>query len=146
MKTPEITVTEWKAAAVLAGIVVFALVRSQAVKETLPTEGAEELRMHLANEYMAAGLPALAQAVGVNDSGAVEDLTERLLSRERVSVTEFDARGTFHDVLVRAVIQVDGEPPSIGEPVRYFRMHFSPTVGWMVDYETHALSYYLKLF
>ncbi len=146
MPRPEIKITGKKAVVLLVIVVLFAFLQGRAARATIPTEGADELRMELVSEYISAGLPALEQAMAANDVAAVEGLTEEILSRDRVIFRSIEARGSFGNVVVRVEIQVDGGAPPVGDRIRYFGMRHSPTVGWIVEYETFALAYYLKFF
>jgi hypothetical protein len=146
MTKPEIRITGWKAVVVLLIILAFAAYRFQAARATLPTDGADELKLWLSSEYISEGLPALEQAIAANDSASVNDMTNEILSRDRVTFRKIDARGAFEDIVVRVDIQVDGGAPPVGSPVRYFRMRYSTITGWMMDYETTAIAYYLNFF
>jgi hypothetical protein len=145
-KNPELKVTGWKAIVVLIAIVAFALYRFQAARETLPTDGADEIKLWLTSEYISAGLPALEQAVDANDSIAVTAMANEILSRDRVTFRTISARGALDDLVVKVDIRVDGGPPPVGDDTRYFRMHYSTVTGWIMDYETNAVAYYLNFF
>ena len=136
--------TGWRAIVVLLGVLAFLVYRYNALHTTVATGAAEELRFWLAAEYIAAGLPALEQAVESADPAAAELQAQDVLARERIEFTELSARGTPDDVVIRAEISVDGHAPPVGDPVRYFRMKHSMVTGWRMQHEVHAISYYLK--
>ncbi len=144
MSEIKIKLTGWKAVLVLVAVAGFLGYRYYALHTTVATEAADELRFWLAAEYMAAGLPALEQAVESGDAVAAEIQAQEILARERIEFTELSARGSPEDVVVRAEILVDGRAPPVGEPVRYFRMEHSMVTGWRMQREVHAISYYLK--
>lgn len=146
MTKPEIKITGWKAVVVLLIIVAFAAYRFQAARATLPTDGSDELKLWLTSEYISEGLPALEQAIEANDSAAVSEAANEVLSRDRVTFRKIAARGLLDDIVVRVEIQVDGGAPPVGDRVRYFRMHFSTITGWIMDYETTVVAYYLNFF
>ncbi len=146
MTKPEIKITGWKAVVVLLIIVAFAAYRFQAARATLPTDGADELKLWLSSEYIAEGLPAPEQAIESNDSAAVSNMANEVLSRDRVTFRKIAARGLMDDIVVRVDIQVDGGAPPVGSRVRYFRMHYSTITGWIMDYETTVIAYYLNFF
>ena len=144
MSEIKIKLTGWKAVLVLVAVAGFLGYRYHTLHTTVATEAADELRFWLAAEYMAAGLPALEQAVESGDAVAAEIQAQDILARERIEFTELSARGSPEDVVVRAEILVDGRAPPVGGPVRYFRMEHSMVTGWRMQREVHAISYYLK--
>ncbi len=144
MSEIKIKLTGWKAVLVLVAVAGFLGYRYHTLHTTVATEAADELRFWLAAEYMAAGLPALEQAVESGDAVAAEIQAQEILARERIEFTELSARGSPEDVVVRAEILVDGRAPPVGGPVRYFRMEHSMVTGWRMQREVHAISYYLK--
>jgi hypothetical protein len=141
----KLNVTGWKAIAVL--ILVGAVVgyRYYAMRTTLATEAAAELKFWLAAEYQAQGLPALREALDAGDRAVAEQAAAEVLARDRVTFRSVKARGRSDDVIVRAEILVDGAAPPTGKSVRYFRMRYSTVTGWRMERETTALSYFLKL-
>ena len=145
-KKPVLRITGWKAVAVLIVIVAFAVYRYQGARETLPTDGADELKLWLTSEYISEGLPGLEQAIEADDSAAVDALANEILSRDRVTFRSINAHGALDDVVVRVDIRVDAGPPPVGDQVRYFRMSYSTITGWMTDYETTAVAYWLNIF
>ncbi len=144
MSEIKIKLTGWKAVLVIVAVAGFLGYRYYTLHTTVATEAADELRFWLAAEYMAAGLPALEQAVESGDAVAAEIQAQEILARERIEFTELSARGSPEDVVVRAEILVDGRAPPVGGPVRYFRMEHSMVTGWRMQREVHAISYYLK--
>jgi hypothetical protein len=145
-RKPELKITGWKAVVVLLMIFAFAVYRFQAARAALPTDGADEIKLWLTSEYISAGLPALERAVEANDSAAVADMSNEILSRDRVTFRTISARGAFDDLVVKVDVRVDGVAPPVGDRVRYFRMHFSTVTGWIMDYETTAVAYWLNIF
>lgn len=146
MTKPEIKITGWKALVVLLAIVAFAVYRFQSARAALPTDGADELKLWLTSEYISEGLPALEQAIEANDSAAVSDAVNQVLSRDRLTFRKIDARGLLDDMVVRVDILVDGGTPPVGSRVRYFRMHYSTITGWVMDHETTSVAYFLNFF
>ncbi len=141
-----IRLTGWKALVALAVLAGFLGYRSYAMRATLATEAADELRLWLGAEYQAAGLPALERALAAGDRAAAERSATEILARDRIAFVDLRARGTPDDVVVRAEIAVDGRPPPVGAAVRYFRMQYSAVTGWRLARETTAVSYYLRIF
>ena len=144
MSEIKIKLTGWKAIVAILAVLAFLAYRYNAMHTTVATEAADELRFWLAAEYMAAGLPALEQAVESGDAVAAEIQAQEILARERIEFPDLSARGSPEDVVVRAEILVDGRAPPIGKPVRYFRMEHSMVTGWRMQREVHAISYYLR--
>ena len=140
----KIKLTGWKAIVAILAVLAFLAYRYNAMHTTVATEAADELRFWLAAEYMAAGLPALEQAVESGDAVAAEIQAQEILARERIEFPDLSARGSPEDVVVRAEILVDGRAPPVGKPVRYFRMEHSMLTGWRMQREVHAISYYLR--
>ncbi len=143
---PQLRITGWKAVVVLVAIGAFAVFRYQGARATLPTEGADELKLWLTSEYISEGLPGLEQSVEANDSAAIAAMANEILARDRVTFRSIKAHGALDDIVVRADIRVDGGPPPVGDRVRYFRMHYSTITGWIMDYETTVVAYYLNIF
>jgi hypothetical protein len=139
-------VTGWKAVIVLIAVAAFLGYRYNALRTTLATEAADELRFWLAAEYMAQGLPTLEEALERGDEAAAELQAREIVARDRIEFPQLSARGDPEDVVVRAEILVDGGTPPDGRSVRYFRMRHSMVTGWRMRYEAHAVSYYLKFF
>jgi len=73
-------------------------------------------------------------------------MANEILARDRVTFRSIKAHGALDDIVVRADIRVDGGPPPVGDRVRYFRMHYSTITGWIMDYETTVVAYYLNIF
>jgi len=144
MSEIKIKLTGWKAIVAILAVLAFLAYRYNAMHTTVATEAADELRFWLAAEYMAAGLPALEQAVESGDAVAAEIQAQEILARERIEFPDLSARGSPEDVVVRAEILVDGRAPPVGKPVRYFRMEHSMLTGWRMQREVHAISYYLR--
>jgi len=135
----------WKAIAVIGIVMAVAGYRFMAVRTTLETGGADELKMWVLADYVRQGLPALEQALESGDMQAAEEQAQQLIAAERIRFTEMKARGTPDDLVVRVKIRVDGGAPPDGREVRYFRMSHSTITGWRMERETSALGYYLKL-
>jgi len=141
-----IRLTGWKALAALVILAGFVGYRYYAMRTTLATEAADELRMWLAAEYQAAGLPELERALAAGDRAAAERSAAEIIARDRIAFVDVRARGEPDDLVVRAEIAVDGRPPPVGGAVRYFRMRYSTVTGWRLERETTALSYLLRIF
>ncbi|NIM51607.1 MAG: hypothetical protein GTN62_12330 [Gemmatimonadales bacterium] len=146
MSEIKIRLTGWKAILVLVVAVAFVGYRYVAMRTTLATEAAAELRLWLAAGYISQGLPALQEAVERGDQEAAAAQAQNIVAQERIEFTSIGARGGRDDVVVRVEILVDGKPPPDGRQVRYFRMRHSLVTGWMMRYETSALAYIFKLF
>ncbi len=144
MSEIKIKLTGWKALVALVVVAGFLGYRYYALHTTVATEAADELRFWLAAEYIAAGLPALEEAVESGDAVAAELQAQEILARERIEFTEISARGSADDVVVRVELLVDGRAPPVGKPVRFFRMKHSMVTGWRMQREVHAISYYLR--
>ncbi|MDH3290514.1 MAG: hypothetical protein OEO20_08245 [Gemmatimonadota bacterium] len=141
-----IRLTGWKALAALVVLAGFVGYRYSAMRATLATEAADELRMWLAAEYQAAGLPELERALAAGDRAAAERSAAEIIARDRISFVDLRARGKPDDLVVRAEIAVDGRPPPVGGAIRYFRMRYSTVSGWRLVRETTVLSYLLRIF
>jgi len=141
----KVQLSGWKAIAVIGIVVAVAGYRFMAVRTTLETGGADELRFWILADYQRQGLPALEQAIESGDAQAVEEQAQRLIANERIQFTDMRARGTPDDLVVRVKIHVDGGRPPDGREVRYFRMTHSTITGWRMTRETTALGYYLNL-
>lgn len=115
-----------------------------AERSTLASEAAEEIKLWLRAEYLAAGME------GFDPSRLSEEEAqargEELFSLSEIEFTSIGARGRGDDIIVKVEIQVGGKDPPDGRRVRYYRMSHSTVTGWRVRYETTRLSYYLKLF
>ena len=146
MSEIKIRVTGWKAIAVLVLAAAFVGYRYNAMRSTVATEAADELRFWLAAEYVAMGLPALEQALESGDSIAAELQAREIVARDRIEFPSLTARGEPDDVVLRAEILVDGRTPPDGESVRYFQMRHSTVTGWRMRREVTAVSYYLRFF
>ena len=145
MSDIKLQLSGWKAIAVIGIVVAVAGYRFMAVRTTLETGGADELKMWVLADYVRQGLPALEQALESGDMQAAEEQAQQLIAAERIRFTEMKARGTPDDLVVRVKIRVDGGAPPDGREVRYFRMSHSTITGWRMERETSALGYYLKL-
>ena len=146
MSTKTIKLTGWKALIVIVAIGAFAAIKYSAGRETLPTEGADELKLWISAEYVRAGLPALEEAIESGNREAVEAQTQDVLAGNRIVFRSIKARGSSSDMVVRVEIAVDGGPPPVGDAVRYFAMEYSMITGWRMHHETTALAYYLEFF
>ena len=145
MSDIKLQLSGWKAIAVIGIVVAVAGYRFMAVRTTLETGGADELKMWVLADYVRQGLPALEQALESGDMQAAEEQAQQLIAAERIQFTEMKARGTPDDLVVRVKIRVDGGAPPDGREVRYFRMSHSTITGWRMERETTKLGYYLKL-
>lgn len=145
MPNVNIKLTGWKAVVVIVVVAVVAALRLGAGRASLPTDGADALRVWLHAEYVREGLPALEAAIEANDAAAAETQAQEILASDRIVFRSLKARGSTSEVLVRVEIQVDGGEPPVGNSVRYFVMEHSMITGWRMVYETSAISYYLKL-
>ena len=145
MSDIKLQLSGWKAIAVIGIVMAVAGYRFMAVRTTLETGGADELKMWVLADYVRQGLPALEQALESGDMQAAEEQAQQLIAAERIRFTEMKARGTPDDLVVRVKIRVDGGAPPDGREVRYFRMSHSTITGWRMERETSALGYYLKL-
>ena len=146
MSDIKLRLTGWKALVVIAIVAAIAGYRFLAVRTTLETEGADELRMWILADYSRQGLPALEQALESGDAAAAEAQANQLIANSRIQFTEMSARGSPDDLIVRVKIRVDGGLPPDGKEVRYFRMRHSTVLGWRMTRETYALAYYLNFF
>jgi hypothetical protein len=82
----------WKAIAVIGIVMAVAGYRFIAVRTTLGTGGADELKMWVLADYVRQGLPALEQALESGDMQAAETQAQQLIASERIQFTEMKAR------------------------------------------------------
>lgn len=146
MRERTVRLTGWKALVALVVLAGFVGYRYYAMRATMATEAADELRLWLAAEYQAAGLPELEHALATGDRAAAQRSATEIIARDRIVFIGLEGRGKPDDLVVRAEISVDGRPPPVGSAVRYFRMQYSAVTGWRLTRETTAVSYYLRVF
>lgn len=133
----------WKAIAVIAGLAVLFL-GFRTVQYKSVDEAADTIELWLVAEYTSVELEVL------KDKGEDHCLTEEdaqsLLKAGRIEITSVHARGSGDDTVVRVEFTINGEEPPDGASPRYYYMNYSTITGWTMDFETSAMSYYLKLF
>lgn len=103
----------------------------------------EELTRVIGSGYARTKMRAIAAADP--EKPALEEI-EALFTLQNIEFTSIDARGRPSDMTVRVEISVNDGPPPDGRDVRYFEMSHDAVVGWRVEREIPARSYYLKLF
>ena len=141
-----ITVVGKPAVAILALIAVFFLWRLAVTRDSVPPEVEAHVRQELVAEYSRALLPELQKGVEEKDDGRLGKTVAQITSLEdRISFVSLKSRGGRSRMVVRAEIQVDGHAPPVGKPVRYYRFHYSPLLGYVYQMETFALEYYVPL-
>jgi hypothetical protein len=133
----------WKAIAALAIIAAVIGGKFLFERSTLAAEAGEEIKLHLRGEYASLLLHGVDTDALTDEE--MEAKAQELLKLEDIQFTSMSARGRGEDVRVRLEIQVSGEDPPDGKPVRYYRLSHSTITGWRVRREITALSYYLKL-
>ena len=133
----------WKAVAALAIIAGVIGGKLLLERSTLATEATEEIKLYLRGEYIAGALRDFDTAQMTDEE--MEAKAQELLKLEDIQFTSISARGHGDDVRVKLEVQVAGQDPPDGQPVRYYKLSHSALTGWRVRRENTALSYYLKL-
>lgn len=131
-------------ALVVAAALLFLLAWRLLVTDTSVDPALEErIRDLLAAEYSRLLLPELKTVVEQNDAACVEMQTNKLKTyQDAIAFTTLKSRGSKSNVVVRAEITVDNQPPPAGKKVRYFQFHKYPFSDYIYDQETFALDYY----
>ena len=143
MSQPRITLTGWPAVAALVLVAGFLGWSYLASRQTLDTQAGDELKNWLKGEYAGKHLAELRATTPENSQAAVDRFLDGL---NGITFTSLTARGRGDDIVVRAEIRINGQPPGDGRAVRYFRMVHAQLTGWRYRNETTAWSYYLKVF
>jgi len=136
--TRTVTLTGWKAVVVLAAMAAFAGYRMVSARDTLDTQGREELEMWIRAEVLT---PILADTtLGLAERGA------QLVEASRVSIRSIAARGPLDDMVVKVELDPNPAYPAGTELVRYYRMSYSTLTGWMYEHDSNVVSWYLAAF
>jgi len=134
----------WKAIAALVIIAAAIVWKFAAERSTLATEAADEIKLWLRAEYLAAGMEGFDPSQLSEEEAQAKG--EELLGLSEIEFTSIGARGRGDDIVVKVEVRVAGKDPPDGRRTRYFRMSHSTVTGWRVRWEASAFSYYLKLF
>ncbi len=145
MNDIQINLTGWKAVVAIALFLIFVWFRYQTIQSSAEVEAVEQIKMYLVAEYSQVAMNELAKYNIDEDRDEYEEAAQNLVERTRVTFASVSAMGVSEPV-VRVEVLVNGEPPTVGEPVRYYRMNYSSITGWSVKWESSAFSYYTALF
>lgn len=139
----KITIKGKPAVAILILVAVFFLWRILVTNDTVAPELEERVRQELAAEYSRFLLPSIEEGVATKDSARLEADVARLKAyTKKITFTSLKSRGGGNNLYVRANILVDGDPPPVGNPVRYFHFSHSMLLGYIYQREAWALDYY----
>lgn len=141
----KIKLTGWKAIGAVVVVGAFVLVRLGMQRESLGTQGVQEIERWLALESARVTLPAMQQAARSSNSQLVSQMAEDLVE-EAFRVVSLSPHGTDEQIVARVDYRREGRSPGEGTRVRYLRMSYSTVAGWRVDSETTKLAYYLAVF
>lgn len=135
---PTVTLTGWKAVAVILALAGFAVFRWQSAQDTLDTKGRQELEMWIRAEVTRPILADTARPLAERGAALVE--------ASRVSIASLAARGPLDDMVVRVELDPNPAYPPGFPLVRYYRMRYSSLVGWTYERDATALSWHLAWF
>ncbi|NCC51406.1 MAG: hypothetical protein EOM20_09345 [Spartobacteria bacterium] len=125
-------------------LLAFFVWRLLATSETVDPAVEKCIRNVLSAEYARSLLPAIRQSVDNQDDEAIQEQVERLTTYgKRITFRSLCSRDGGTRLIVRAEILVDGKPPPLGKPVRYFQINHFPLLGYTYDMEATVLDYYL---
>jgi hypothetical protein len=130
--------TGWKAIPVILVVVGFGAYRFVSARQTLDTQGREELETWIAMDVIR---PMLADS-----TTSLAERGEAILDASEVEIRELSARGPLDNLVVRVELEPNDAFPPGTELVRYYRMSHSMVTGWRHRGYATALSYYLALF
>ena len=131
----------WKAVAAIAAIIAVVICVRITVHHNRPLEGAAAaIQPWIMAEYTRAQLESVKDKMDSNTMQA-EDY-ERLTSLGKIEITDIKIRGS----VARVEYTVGGKPPSDGRSPRYYRMDYTPMIGWTMESQTSKLFYNLSFF
>ncbi len=135
-------------AAVVAVLVfgLFSLMGYASRSSSFEGQGKEVIISHLKAEYMRKALPQLSKVEDNSEAEDEEDSDQinEYLELNRVSLRSAEFRGSDDHFVARVDVRVNGKTPPDGREVRYFKMKHSHLLGWSVEAESSALSYWLS--
>lgn len=132
-----ITLTGWKAVAVLAVVVGVGGFRVVSARASLDTQGRAALE-----DAIATRIQGRMMAGG---SVTTEDDVRALLEAGEVEILSMQAHGSGEDVVVRVELEASPTLPAGTELVQYHRMEHGSVTGWRVRGETTAAAYWLAV-
>jgi hypothetical protein len=138
MSTPTVTLTGWKAVAVLVLVAGFVGFRWMTARDALNTEGRDYLEEWIALE--------LQRPILADTTRALEERGEAVLAAANVQIRAMSGHGSLDDLVVKVELEPSADLPAGTELVRYYRMEYSSITGWTHRGDATALSYYLSIF
>lgn len=146
MSQSEFTLTGWKAiVAVIVAVVVGGYTLFMR-NTTLDTQARDVIRTWVAAEYTGKALSKWEGTDYAQNPPLAQQSADEILAATRVTIPSIKAKGSKREPIVRVEILVDGKPPGDGQGIRYYKMKFSPVMGWTMGHKVTAFSYYTKLF
>jgi|GEM_PF-3566799 len=137
----------WSGIVVLVLIGGFLIFRYFTMFSTLKEDAKKELKLFLAGEYTSDIVKDISpEDVDTMSYEYAEELTQKVLSTQKIEFKSIRARGHSDEVIVEVVFTIDGNPPPDGRDKRYYLMKYNPLTGWRVIREVSSLRFYLKLF
>lgn len=144
--TMTIRVKGWAAIPVIVLLALFVTYRAVSAQSALMGQQGELLQSHLRGVYSSLALPGLRAALSEDDPEDLGRRVDEVASLDTIKFTSVGVKGTGDEVVVKVTIEVAGQPPPDGKPVRYFLLRHQNIGGWRVVREVGSFSYYLKLF
>ena len=146
----EIQLKGLPAVAVVILVLGFGAYRVHSMQTTLETDAVEELKFWILSDYARQALADLPDDVNTVSDQQATETAEKIQALERIEFTSIKAKGMWKsgkdaDVIVKADLLVDGQPPPDGVSTRYYKMRYSSVSGWRVIRRTSAWSWRLKL-
>jgi hypothetical protein len=142
--TREIRVTGKAALVILLIIAAVFAWKLLSTREGVPPEVEQRIRNILEADYARRDLPEVQRRLNEGDTAQAAEAARGLLAiREGITFASLKSRGSGRHYYVRAEIRVNGQPPPMGEPVRYFRFSHAPWSGYTYNEEVSAVSYWL---
>ena len=138
MSTNTVTLTGWKAVAVLVLVAGFIGFRWMTARDALNTEGREYLEQWIALE--------LQRPILADTARDLQERGEAVLGAANVQIRAMSGHGSLDDLVVKVELEPSSDLPPATELVRYYRLRYSSITGWTHRADASALSYYLSIF
>ena len=131
MSTTTFKLKGWHALVALPLVLGYLGYRYYSMQTTVDQAVEDYLRLQLQGEYTGVQLPRLKDAIESRNLAAVRAQVEQVKGMSDIEFRSVEARrGRKDQVYVKVEIEVDGQPPPDGKPVRYYIFTYSMVTGW----------------
>ena len=132
----------WKPILFFVILIGWGIYHYTATQRVLGDDAKQLVKAWISSEYLSKAMSSQDKPVGEMSDEELENYGKTLMQLQNVQITSLKARGRGGDVIVQVKFLVNGNMDSEG--IRYFKMKYSPIIGWRIEWETSAINYYFK--